>query len=54
VVADLQLIVLDHAHLTEYWFESAIVEEWLRGQFLVPPAWDTRRIRWWPDCARYK
>jgi hypothetical protein len=45
-IADgLQLIVLDHAHLTEEWFESAIVEEWRRGQFLVPQEWDSRRPR---------
>lgn len=41
----LQLIVLDHAHLTEDWFEAAIVEEWRRGQFLVPPDWDVRSSR---------
>lgn len=35
----LQLIVLDHAHLKEPWFESAIVEEWRRGQSLVPQHW---------------
>jgi len=38
----LQLIVLDHAHLADDWFEASIVEEWRRGQFLVPPAWDVR------------
>ena len=36
----LQLIVLDHAHLNDSWFEDAIVEEWRRGQFLIPPHWD--------------
>jgi hypothetical protein len=40
---DFQLIVLDHAHLDDDWFEEAIVEEWRRGKFLVPPEWDTRR-----------
>ncbi len=40
--AGLQLIVLDHAHLTDPWFENAIVEEWRRGQFLVPPHWVSR------------
>jgi chaperonin cofactor prefoldin len=34
-----QVIVLDHAHLQDDWFESAIVEEWRNGQFLVPEAW---------------
>ena len=38
----LQLIVLDHAHLADGWFEASIVEEWRRGKFLVPPAWDVR------------
>ncbi len=39
VINGLQLIVLDHAHLNEDWFERAIVEEWRRGRFLVPPSW---------------
>lgn len=38
-----QLIVLDHAHLREDWFENAIVEEW-RGQNALVP-------RDWPDAA---
>jgi len=38
----LQLIVLDHAHLSDEWFEASIVEEWRRDRFLVPPAWDKR------------
>ncbi|MDA9526852.1 hypothetical protein XI06_42485, partial [Bradyrhizobium sp. CCBAU 11434] len=37
-----QVIILDHAHLDDDWFESAIVEEWRHGKFLVPPAWDSR------------
>lgn len=41
-IEGLQLIVLDHAHLADEWFEASIVEEWRRGQFLVPPAWDVR------------
>lgn len=40
----LQIIILDHAHLDDDWFEGAIVEEWRRGQFLVPPEWDTRNV----------
>ncbi len=39
-IEGLQLIVLDHAHLTDDWFEASIVEEWRRGRFLVPPTWD--------------
>ena len=34
-----QVIVLDHAHLHDDWFEKAIVEEWRKGNFLVPPKW---------------
>jgi hypothetical protein len=41
-IEGLQLIVLDHAHLTDSWFEAAIVEEWRRGQFLIPRHWDAR------------
>lgn len=38
-----QLIVLDHAHLRDDWFEAAIVEEW-RGQNALVP-------RDWPDAG---
>lgn len=41
-IEGLQLIVLDHAHLADDWFEASIVEEWRRGRFLVPPTWDVR------------
>ena len=34
-----QLIVLDHAHLSDDWFESAIVEEWRGDKALVPRGW---------------
>lgn len=34
-----QLIVLDHAHLREDWFEDAIVEEWRGQRALVPRDW---------------
>ena len=34
-----QLIVLDHAHIDEEWFDAAIVEEWRDGRALVPPEW---------------
>jgi hypothetical protein len=42
-IEGLQLIVLDHAHLADDWFEASIVEEWRRGGFLIPPAWDVQR-----------
>lgn len=41
-IEGLQLIVLDHAHLADGWFEDSIVEEWRRNRFLVPPNWDAR------------
>lgn len=34
-----QLIVLDHAHLSEKWFEDAIVEEWRGSKALIPAEW---------------
>lgn len=34
-----QLIVLDHAHIDEKWFEDAIVEEWRNDEALVPLIW---------------
>lgn len=39
---EFQVIVLDHAHLDDSWFEDAIVEEWRRGNALVPATWDRR------------
>lgn len=38
----LHLIVLDHAHRSDEWFEASIVEEWRRDRFLMPPTWETR------------
>lgn len=34
-----QLIVLDHAHLNEDWFEASIIEEWRGENALVPRDW---------------
>lgn len=39
---DFQLIVLDHAHLADGWFEEAIVEEWRGNSALVPLDWPDR------------
>lgn len=36
---DFQLIVLDHAHLRDAWFEDAIIEEWRGENALVPRDW---------------
>lgn len=36
---DFQLIVLDHAHLRDEWFEAAIIEEWRGDNALVPRDW---------------
>lgn len=40
---EFQLIVLDHAHLKDEWFEAAIIQEWRGDNALVP--YD------WPDSA---
>ena len=34
-----QLIVLDHAHMNEDWFEKAIIDEWRQDRALVPAIW---------------
>ena len=34
-----QLIILDHAHLSDDWFEASIIEEWRGNNALVPPTW---------------
>lgn len=34
-----QVIVLDHAHLDESWFEDSIIEEWRGDNALVPSSW---------------
>ncbi|MBU2079545.1 MAG: DUF3732 domain-containing protein [Alphaproteobacteria bacterium] len=34
-----QLIVLDHAHLRDDWFENAVIEEWRGNNALVPEHW---------------
>lgn len=36
---DLQIIVMDHADLTEGWFQSAVVERWRGGEKLIPIDW---------------
>lgn len=39
-----QLIVLDHAHLRDDWFEESIVEEWRGENALVPRHWPNAQI----------
>ena len=39
ITPDFQLIVLDHAHLKDEWFESAIVAKWRGNEALVPYDW---------------
>lgn len=39
VQPNFQLIVLDHAHLRDNWFEESIVEEWRGDKALVPYDW---------------
>jgi hypothetical protein len=36
-----QLIIVDHADLSESWFQSAIVENWWHGDALIKPDWLT-------------
>ena len=36
-----QLIVLDHAHLDDDWFEESIVEEWRGENALIPRGWSS-------------
>jgi hypothetical protein len=36
---ELQIIVTDHANLSEKWFQDAIIEEWRGGKELVPSEW---------------
>jgi len=36
-----QIIVLDHAHIDEDWFEASIIEEWRHGRALIPSDWST-------------
>ncbi|MDA5095021.1 DUF3732 domain-containing protein [Aliiroseovarius sp. KMU-50] len=39
IEAPFQLIVLDHAHLADDWFEASIIEEWRGENALVPRDW---------------
>lgn len=36
---EFQLIVLDHAHLADEWFEESIIQEWRGTEALVPYDW---------------
>ena len=42
ILKPFQLIVMDHAHLDDDWFEECIVEEWRGENALVPLAWPVR------------
>jgi len=39
---EFQLIVLDHAHLRDDWFQDSIVEEWRGENALIPYTWPTK------------
>ena len=41
---DFQLIVLDHAHLDDSWFEESIVEVWRGDDALIPEDWIVKPI----------
>lgn len=34
-----QVIILDHVHIKDQWFEDAVVEEWRHGAKLIPMEW---------------
>ncbi len=36
---ELQVIVCDHANLTEDWFQDAVVANWRNGERLIPDSW---------------
>ncbi|NIH84594.1 DUF3732 domain-containing protein [Amycolatopsis granulosa] len=36
---ELQVIVCDHANLTDDWFQNAVVDNWRRGVALIPVDW---------------
>ena len=40
-VPQCQIVILDHAHINEDWFEGSIIEEWRHGAALVPLSWYT-------------
>ena len=44
ILGPFQLIVLDHAHLGDEWFEECIVEEW-RGENAAGPVCVAKQIR---------
>jgi len=35
----LQIIVTDHANLTDSWFQQAVLENWRAGRALLPGSW---------------
>ncbi|GAG44610.1 unnamed protein product, partial [marine sediment metagenome] len=39
---ELQIIITDHANISEPWFQECVVERWRGGLKLVPPEWANR------------
>lgn len=35
----LQVIITEHADVTESWYQSAVIERWRNGAALIPPEW---------------
>lgn len=35
----LQIIVTEHADVTEEWYQDAVVERWRNGHALIPSEW---------------
>ena len=43
IQSDFQLIVLDHAHLKEDWFQNSIIEIWRGNKALIPNDWPDKQ-----------
>jgi hypothetical protein len=41
VAPNFQVVMTEHADLTEDWYRAAVVERWRNGQALIPADWDT-------------
>ena len=41
IAPDFQVVITEHADLTEDWYRAAVVERWRNGEALIPADWDT-------------
>ena len=37
--SELQIVVCDHANLSEQWFQDAVIDNWRNGVALIPADW---------------